>query len=178
LHLRGDTNVAIAEALDVDEATIRNDLKRLAELWLEQTQREQADLRAEIVAELEDTRRRALAAAEWDQMCESAVLFDGRPPSTTDDGEDGESEAETTFRGRRGSSVHRDAKDSAQFRGNKAASLAQARQASMDKAKVLGLVVDKVAPTNAAGEDIPLADLMERFTRRQVQGDQTAGAEH
>src|SRR3954452_5885973 len=74
LHLRGDTNVAIAEALDVDEATIRNDLKRLAELWLEQTQREQADLRAEIVAELEDTRRRALAAAEWDQMCESAVL--------------------------------------------------------------------------------------------------------
>lgn len=169
LHLRGDTNVAIAEALDVTETTIRNDLKRLAELWLEETKRDQADLRSQIVAELDDTRRRALEAAEWDQMCEAAVLFDGRSPSATDDDEDDESNAETTFRGRRGSRVHRDAKGSAQFRGNKAAALAQARQATMDKAKVLGLVVDKVAPTDKNGDDLPLTELMERFTRRQVQ---------
>lgn len=149
-HLRGDTNVAIAAALDVDEATIRNDLKRLAEIWLEQTKADQEMLRSRTLAELEDVRVRALAAAEWDQACERAVLFgdsiddaDGNPVT-----------------------VYRDAKGSAQFRGNKAASLAQARQATMDKAKVLGLVVDKAALTNANGEDIPLAELMDRFQRR------------
>jgi hypothetical protein len=156
-HLKGETNVAIAEALGVDEATVRNDLKRLNELWLERTAAAQDDNRARILAELEDVRVRALEAAEWDQMCERAVLFNDLPETdaTTPDGEPA----------RR--SVYRDAKGSAQFRGNKAAALAQARQATMDKAKLLGLVVDKAALTDTHGEDLPLADLMERFNRRR-----------
>lgn len=142
-HLAGETNVAIAGALDVDEATVRNDLKRLQELWLERTKAEQDETRARVVAELEDVRTRALHAAEWDEEAERAVLFgDGR--------------------------VYRDDKGSAQFRGNKAAALAQARQATMDKAKVLGIVVDKAALTNSAGDDLPIDELMSRFSRRQA----------
>jgi hypothetical protein len=182
-HLAGQSSMAIAQVLDVDEGTVRNDLKRLAEVWLDQTKADQAALRARALAELEDVRIRALQAAEWDQMCEAAVLFDGRPPSgsafsTTDEDEEEEvSDAETTFRGRRGSKVHRDAKGSAQFRGNKAASLAQARQATMDKAKLQGLVVDKAALTDTNGDDIPLAELMERFSRRQGQAAETPEGE-
>lgn len=141
-HLAGSTNLAIAAALGVDETTIRRDLERLRELWVEQTKSEQSDMRARVLAELEDVRTRAIAAAEWDEEAERAVLFgDGR--------------------------VYRDDKGSAQFRGNKAGALQAARQATMDKAKLLGLVVDKVAPTNAQGDDIPLDELMERFSRRQ-----------
>lgn len=158
-HLAGDTNVAIAAALDTSEATVRDDIKRLQELWIERTKAEQDANRARVLAELEDVRVRAIAAAEWDQMCERAVLFDDLPqPGAAD------LEGRPVRR-----SVFRDAKGSAQFRGNKAAALAQARQASMDKAKLLGLVVDKVAPTNAAGEDLPLDELMSRFQRRQAQ---------
>ena len=142
-HLAGDTNVSIAATLGVDEATIRNDLGRLRELWLEQTAAEQSDMRARVIAELEDVRTRAIQAAEWDEEAERAVLFgDGR--------------------------VYRDDKGSAQFRGNKAGALQAARKATMDKAKILGIVVDKVAPTNAQGDDIPLDELMERYSRRQA----------
>ncbi len=117
-HLAGQTNVAIAAVLGVDEATIRNDLKRLAELWLEQTKESQADLRAQMLAKLEDVRVRALQAAEFDGRCERAVLFGDEQ-------------------------VYRDDKGSATFRGNKAGALAQARQATMDQAKLLGLVIEK-----------------------------------
>jgi hypothetical protein len=153
LHLAGRTNVAIAAELDVDEGTVRNDLKRLSEIWLDRTATDQADNRARVLAELEDVRVRALEAAEWDQMCERAVLFDDlpEPDATTTDGQPA----------RR--SVYRDAKGSAQFRGNKAAALAQARQATMDKAKILGLDVNKVALTDSQGDDIGLEELMERF---------------
>lgn len=147
-HLAGQTNVAIAEALDVDEITVRRDLERLREIWLDQTKRDQADSRARVLAELEDVRVRALEAAEWDQMCERAVLF-GDP---IEDAEEG-----------RPRTVHRDDKGSATFRGNKAASLAQARQATMDKAKILGIDVSKVALTDSQGDDISLEELMERF---------------
>lgn len=158
-HLAGETNVAIAAALDVDEITIRRDIERLRDMWLERTAAAQDENRARVLAELDDVRTRALKAAEWDEMCERAVLFDDLP----------EAEA-TTLDGRPARrSVYRDAKGSAQFRGNKAAALAQARQATMDKAKILGIVVDKVAPTNGEGEDIPLDALMERFSRRQSQ---------
>lgn len=151
-HLAGRTNVAIAADLDVDEATVRNDLKRLNELWLERTAASQDDNRARALAELEDVRVRSLAAAEHDERMERAVLL-------------GEKVADAD-----GAlvSVYRDAKGSAQFRGNKAAALAQARQATMDKAKILGIVVDKAALTDSQGEDIPLVDLMERFARRQA----------
>lgn len=145
-HLRGDTNVAIAAALGVAEATIRNDLKRLAELWLEQTKGAQETLRAQVVAELEDTRRRAIQAAEWDQMCERAVLFGD--PVDDDDGNP--------------VTVYRDAKGSAQFRGNKAAALGQARQASMDKAKVLGLVAEKHEVTGKDGAPLTFTIAIDR----------------
>lgn len=126
-HLAGETNVAIAEHLGVDEKTVRNDIDRLNELWLERTAAEQGDLRAQVYAKLEDVRVRALAAAEFDERCERAVLFgdsvddpDGNPTT-----------------------VYRDDKGSATFRGQKAQALNTARQATMDQAKLLGLVVDK-----------------------------------
>lgn len=128
LHLAGRSNVAIAAALDVDEKTVRNDLDRLRELWLEQTRAEQGSMRAVVLARLEDVRTRALEAAEFDEMCERAVLF-GDP---IEDAEEG-----------RRRTVHRDDKGSAQFRGQKAAALGVARQAAMDQAKLLGLIVDK-----------------------------------
>jgi hypothetical protein len=140
-HLRGDTNTAIADALRVTEATIRNDLARLKELWLERTGDDVANLKAQAVAELEDVRRRALHAAEFDEQMERAVLLGEK----IDD-----------------HSVYRDDKGSAQFRGNKAAALAQARQAAMDKAKVLGIVVDKVIPTDGDGKTLDLAALVLR----------------
>ena len=117
-HLAGQTNVAIADELGVDEITVRRDLDRLRELWLEQTKESQADIRAQMLAKLEDVRVRALQAAEFDERCERAVLFGDEQ-------------------------VYRDDKGSASFRGNKAGSLAQARQATMDQAKLLGLVIEK-----------------------------------
>lgn len=150
-HLAGESNVAIAAALDVDETTIRRDLDRLRELWLERTASAQDENRARVLAELEDVRTRALHAAEFDEQCERAVLF-----GDSIDDPDGNPQT-----------VYRDAKGSAQFRGNKAAALAQARQATMDKAKILGIDVSKVAITDSQGDDIPLDALMERFSRRQ-----------
>jgi len=136
-HLAGDTNVSIAATLGVDEATIRNDLGRLRELWLEQTAAEQSDMRARVIAELEDVRTRAIQAAEWDEEAERAVLFgDGR--------------------------VYRDDKGSAQFRGNKAAALGQARQASMDKAKILGIVVDKASIAGPDGAPLTFTIAIDR----------------
>lgn len=145
-HLAGQPNTVIALALGVDESTVREDIKRLNELWLEQTKADQADLRAEVVAELNDTRRRAISMAEWDEFCERAVLFD-------------DSSMPTYERIRRGLihpdhpldsngeplRVARDEKGSAAFRGNKSGALNVARQATMDKAKVLGLIVDQVS---------------------------------
>lgn len=124
LHIAGQPNTHIATTLEVDEATIRNDLKRLQELWIEHIQQDQETLRSQVVANLEDVRRRALSAAEFDEAAERAVLY----------GQDADGEYVT---------VERDQKGSAQFRGNKAAAINVARQATMDQAKILGLVVDK-----------------------------------
>ena len=136
-HLAGQTNVAIGDALGVDEATVRNDLKRLAELWLEQTKAEQAEQRARVLAELEDVRTRAIAAAEFDERCERAVLFGDEQ-------------------------VYRDDKGSATFRGNKAAALGQARQATMDKAKILGIVVDKASLAGPDGAPLTFTIAIDR----------------
>lgn len=152
LHLAGRPNTAIAADLGLDEITIRRDLERLRELWLERTQAEQDANRARALAELEDVRVRALQAAEWDLACEKAVLFGG----SVDDGDD------DPLR------VYRDKKGSAQFRGNKAAALKVAHDSTMSKAKILGIVVDKAALTDTKGEDLPLEDLMDRFARRRA----------
>lgn len=74
-RLAGHSNIAIAAALDLDESTIRLDLKRLQELWQERAGATVAELRAEKVAELADLKYRALAAAAFDELCERAVLF-------------------------------------------------------------------------------------------------------
>jgi hypothetical protein len=136
-HLSGQTNVAIAEALAVDEITVRRDLERLRELWLDQTKEAQADMRARVLAQLEDVRVRSLQAAEFDERCERAVLFGDE-------------------------NIYRDAKGSAQFRGNKAAALAQARQATMDKAKILGIVVDKASLTGEDGAPLVFTIAIDR----------------
>jgi hypothetical protein len=141
LHLRGDTTRAIAAAVGISEITVRRDIQRLNELWVEHIQQDQEALRSQVVANLEDVRRRALNAAEFDEAAERAVLY-----GQTADGEY--------------VMVERDQKGSAQFRGNKAAAINVARQAAMDQAKVLGLVVDKVAPTDADGKTLDLASLI------------------
>lgn len=122
-------NTTIARQLNVDETTIRRDKERLQALWMERTAASQEEHRAAVVASLEDNERLALEAYAWDKQAEEAVLYgmevtiDGKPRV-----------------------VYRDAKMSAQFRGNKAQALAERRQAAMAKAKVLGIVVDKVEP--------------------------------
>lgn len=154
-HLRGDANVAIADAIGVDEKTVRNDIERLSELWLERTAASQDDNRARVLAELDDVRTRALAAAEFDEQCERAVLF-GDPVDDADGNP---------------TTVYRDKKGSAQFRGQKAQSLKVAHDATMSKAKILGIEVNKVALTDSQGDDISLDELIERFGGSPV-GDQ------
>lgn len=146
-HLAGQPNTVIAEALGVDEGTIRNDLKRLQELWLERIGATQETLRAEKVAELVDVKRRALRAAEWDEFCERAVLFDDRDLAAVDLKRLG---LDPSLR------VNRDDKGSAQFRGQKAQALNVARQAVMDQAKVLGLIVEKQEVTGKDGAPLPI----------------------
>lgn len=146
-HLAGESNTSIAADMGVDEKTIRTDLKRLTELWRDRIG-EQADvLRARAVRELDDIKRRALAAAEFDETAERAVLY----------GEDANGKQ---------LQVERDHKGSVTFRGQKAQALNVARQAVMDEAKLLGLVVDKIAPTDPTGErpyaDLSDADLLDR----------------
>lgn len=141
LHLAGVTNVAIAARLAVDEATVRRDVTRLEELWLEQTKHEQAQARASIIAKLHHAQRESLRAAAFDEAAERAVLY----------GTDADEQPVT---------VQRDAKGSAQFRGGKAAAINVYRQAVMDEAKVRGLIVDKLAPTDADGDTITLAALV------------------
>jgi hypothetical protein len=138
LHLAGKSNRVIGETVGADESTIRNDLKRLNELWLETVKDEQVNLRAAVIAELEDTRVRALEAYDFDRRMEQAVLTGGK--FLRDDGEE--------------SGIYHDDKGSASFRGGKSQALNVARQATMDKAKVLGIVVEKAALTDGDGNSL------------------------
>ena len=153
-HLRGEANVHIAAALGLGEGTIRRDIKRLNELWLERTADEVTTLRARAIRQLEEVHRRAIAAAEFDEMAERAVLY-GEVPAEFD---------ETTFR------VIRDDKGSVQFRGAKAQALNVARQATMDIAKVQGLIVEKVAPTDGDGKTLDLLGLLRQAARARDGG--------
>lgn len=164
-HLIGERNTAIAVALNVDEKTIRDDLKHIQEAWLEKAKDKIESLKAKKIAELDEVKRQAFAAAAFDEMCERAVLFN--EPFTAVDGKSGR--------------VYRDSKGSAQFRGNKAASLGQARAAIMDQAKILGIVVDKVSPTDDQGNTLDLATLLQKARAlkesRGEDGDVGAAAE-
>lgn len=152
-HLAGEYNTVIAAALGVDEQTVRMDIKRLHELWKERAGDTIETMRIRAAAELDDIRRRSLQAAEWDQACERAVLFDDL------DGED------AGFPGGKPAprSVYRDMKGAASFRGQKAQSLNVARQAIMDKVKLLGLSSEKGA--EAADTDDPIGDLSRAIER-------------
>lgn len=118
-YLSGESNVAIAKRLGVAEGTVRNDLDRIKTLWRDRVVGDLETLKAQALAELDDVRRRAIAAAEFDEAAERAVLY----------GEDAR--------------VVRDERGKAEFRGQKAQALNVARQASMDKAKVLGIIVER-----------------------------------
>lgn len=148
-HLAGKPNTAIAAKLGVDEGTIRNDLKRLQELWLERAGKSVVELRAEAVAELDGLKVRAIEAAEFDEAAERAVLY----------GEDADGN---------GVSVLRDARGKAEFRGQKSASLNVARQAVMDKARVQGIIVDKISPTDEEGKTLDLATLIQIAQERRA----------
>jgi DNA-binding CsgD family transcriptional regulator len=145
MRLDGWSNLRIAAALDVAEGTIRNDVRRLEDLWLESLCDNQERLRAARVAELTELYRRAIASADFDQLCERAVLFGG----------------EVDLEGVK-KLVLRNADGEATFKGNKVGALNVARQAVMDIAKIMGLIVDKVAPTDGKGNDLTLADLAAR----------------
>lgn len=172
-HIEGQPNVLIASALGVNEITVRRDLDRLKDLWRERTQDEQADLRARQLAKLEHVRVGALSAARFDEMMERAVLF-GEDATDYEDYADGVDAAERATDQAQSKPrrlvVRRDAKGSAQFRGNKAAALNVARQATMDQAKLLGVVVDKVAPTDADGNTLSFAELARELFGRSPDG--------
>jgi hypothetical protein len=160
-HFAGQPNTLIAVALGVDEKVIRNDVKRLKQLWLERIGETQQELRSAKVAELADIKHRAIRAAEWDEFCERAVLFDD--PTMPD--------SEMTQYGLDpGLRVARDEKGAATFRGQKAQNLNVARQSVMDQAKVLGLVVDKQEIAGKDGGAIPIA-IIEPVPPQAVEGE-------
>lgn len=136
LTLHGKSNREIGRRLGVEEGTIRLDIARLKEQWTKQIDQDAVKLRAGIIAELEDNRTLSLEAAGTDELYTRAVLFGEAVPYTDVDEDGNETEKWLT--------VQYDDKGSAKFTGQKAQHLANARQASMDKAKVLGVIVDKV----------------------------------
>jgi len=142
LHLAGWSSPRIATELGVSERTIRNDVTHLSELWVERLGATQAALRGRIVAQLDMAIARAFQAADDDWHCTRAVLF-GEP---------------IEFDGRK-LEIIRDENGAARHTSQRVAALNAARQAVIDKARVLGLIVDKVAQTDGAGNDLSLADL-------------------
>lgn len=138
--LAGEHNTAIAAALGVTESTIRWDRQRLQELWREQVGGEVRARRLVRIAELEALRDEALTVARRHERFGQAVLvgepIDGKP-------------------------LARDDRGKVEFRGQTAQLLQTARQAIMDAAKVEGLVVEKVSPTDADGRTLDLAALMQ-----------------
>jgi hypothetical protein len=169
-HIEGQPNTHIAAALGLAEATIREDLKRLKELWAERVQGSQAELRQAQIARLEHVRTAALKAAKFDEMAERAVLF-GEDAADFEDFADGQPDDGDLKPERPRLRVRRDAKGAAQFRGNKSAALNVARQATMDQAKLMGVVVDKVAPTDADGNTLTFAELMQLARKAAAGGD-------
>lgn len=158
LRFKGLNNYKIAGQLGVTEGTIRLDLNRLAQLWAEDISRDEKSLRAEKVAELKAIKGKAIDAAEWDQMCERAVLFDEQPS-------DGGITVLVSDPPRR-VVIHRDAKDAAMFRGAKAQSLDVARKATMDGARLLGLDKDK-GSTDEGGSMAALIEILRQMRAAQ-----------
>lgn len=158
LRFKGLNNQKIASRLKISEGTVRLDLGRLAQLWADDISRDEKSLRAEKIAELKDIKGKAISIAEWDQMCERAVLFDEQPS-------DDEITVLVSDPPRR-MIIHRDAKDAAMFRGAKAQSLDVARKATMDGAKLLGLDKDK-GSTDEGGSMAALIEILRQMRAAQ-----------
>jgi len=159
LHLAGWSSTRIATELGVSERTIRNDVTHLSELWVERLGATQEALRGRIVAQLDMAIARAFEAADDDWQCTRAVLF-GEPYE----------------RNGHKLEIIRDLNGAARFSSQRVAALNAARQAVVDKAKVLGLIIDKVAQTDGAGNDLSLADLANAArAARAVRESQTEG---
>lgn len=152
LHCAGYTNLYIAAQLGVDEGTVRADIKRGAELYRERASDDVATQRAERIRVLEGVLNEALEQARWDHACERAVLFG---ESVKDrDGKDltlALPEIPDDFRG---------VIKMPDFRSQKTAALNVARAAAMDIAKLQGIVIDKVSPTDPDGKALDLAALV------------------
>lgn len=160
LHVGGMSCRAIARSIGVNERTIRLDVGRLSELWLERVGATQEFCRAKAAAVLEEVTRRAFEAADFDQRCERAVLF----------GEAVDLDGDGTMR----TAVPRGEDDKASFKGNRVGALNLARQSTMDWAKIMGVVVDKVAQTDGQGNDLSLADLAARAREARAQREATS----
>lgn len=152
MHCAGYTNVYIAAQLKVDEGTVRTDIKRGAELYRERASEDVATQRAERIRVLEGVLNEALEQARWDHACERAVLF-GEPVKdrTGTELKLALPEIPEDFHG---------VIKMPDFRSQKTAALNVARQAAMDIAKLQGIVVDKVSPTDPDGRALDLAALV------------------
>lgn len=155
MHLQGASLNAISIKLEVSYQTVKKDLDRLSQQWRDQALGELEDMRARAIVELTQIKVKALEAAGFDMTAESAILFGLNP--------DGTPLANALQR-----PEHYDKEGnligygSVSFRGNKAAALQAARAAIMDIAKLQGIVIDKVSPTDAKGNTLDLAALVLR----------------
>lgn len=128
--VQGQTNVAIAEALGVDEKTIRKDRARLQELWLEQAGGEVRRRRLLRIAQLEALHSDLLKVARRHERMLSAVLTGGKID---------------------GKVVTRDQFGRVEIRVQTAQLLGQARAVLMDLAKIEGLVIEKIEHSGEIG---------------------------
>lgn len=135
LHLRGLPETAIAKRLGIPASTVHKDIVRCRELWAERIKDRSEELRSEIVAGLEDVKRKALDDADFDRRMERAVILDEEVECA-----DGEKRR-----------PYRPEKGSVQFRGNKSGSMGVAKSCLEAQAKILGLVIDKQEITGAGG---------------------------
>lgn len=146
-YLRGEYNTHIAAALEVHESTVREDIKRLNQLWKDRAGEQVNDMRAARFAELENVKRMALASFDFDMEALAAVLYNEGPDGERLPGgtaavqeEDGGPVKIVDLPGR---NVYRDKDGKAQYKADKVAALATYRQAVMDQAKLYGLVIEK-----------------------------------
>jgi hypothetical protein len=156
-RLRGESIPSIALVVGVSETTVKEHVRRATALFRERTADAVEEDRAEKIRVLEEIIRCALGQARFDYEAAKAVLF-----GTVAHDMDG---AELEVRLPEIPPDFQGVIKMPDFRGQPAAALNVARQALMDVAKLRGLVVEKVAPTDAAGNTLDLASLVQLARR-------------
>lgn len=151
-RLGGESIQSIALALGIGLATVKVHIRRASILYRDRTAANVAEQREDVIRRLEEVVRTALGQARFDYEAARAVLF-----GSVAHGIDGE---ELTIDPPDVGEGFRGVIKMPEYKGSPSASLAVARQALMDIAKLQGLVVDKVAPTNADGTTLDLASLV------------------